>query len=287
MKPVYVPIHVPPEHSFVTEHVRTPGGSSLFNYHIGYQFTLVLKGRGQRFVGDSIAPYEEGDLAFVGPYLPHMWREDDLKRSSHSLLINFEHDALGADFFKRPEMSEVRALLERSRRGLRFHGRTLRRATELVIEADRLTAFARVIAFLELLGVCAAATDTEPLASPHYSMNFVTGDEDRLSKVFRHINANLGSAISRSDLAKHVHLSESAFSRFFMVRVGRPLPVFVNELRVGRACRLLIETNRSVTEIAYECGYGNLANFNRQFLSLKKITPTEFRTRVRRQEPLV
>ena len=103
-----------------------------------------------------------------------------------------------------------------------------------------------------------------------------------MSRVFQYISENIHREIGRAEVARLVHLSEGAFSRFFSLRMGRSLPVYINEVRIGRACRLLMETNKGITEIALTCGYNSLSHFNRQFSLLKNTTPSAYRMDMRR-----
>ena len=141
----------------------------------------------------------------------------------------------------------------------------------------------RVLTLLAVLRTFAEASAAEvaELASPAYELPVDGGDGDRLTRVFQHIRDHLDQSFGRTQLARLVGLSESAFSRFFVARVGMPLPDYLNEVRIGRACRLLMEGDVSIATIARACGYGTLANFNRRFLKLRGMTPTQWRVKRR------
>lgn len=287
MKPEFVAIDLRPGESFRVEEVRTRGGSSLFNYHMGCQITMVVTGFGERWVGDHVANYRAGDLAMMGPYLPHMWRESSLATAHHGIVVNFTEDFLGAHFLERPEVESMRLLFVRARRGLLLRGSTRDCAAQLMLRLARETGMERLLTLLTLLHLLAEAADdgVRELASPGYAPPVADGDSDRLTRVFRYIDDRLDRTLGRGDLARLVGLSEGAFSRFFVARVGRPLPTYLNEVRVGRACRLLIDSDRGIAEIAEACGYATLANFNRRFRELKDMTPSAFRTRLRSPLP--
>jgi AraC-like DNA-binding protein len=150
-----------------------------------------------------------------------------------------------------------------------------------------LAGLARVVALLDILDVLARSRELRPLASARYSPVLRHEDQDRMERVCDHIHKNLTGEIERGDLAQVAHLSEGAFSRFFRTRTGKTVPEYVNELRVGRACHMLAEERLNITDIALDCGFRNLANFNRRFREIVKMTPRDYRRRavaLRRRE---
>lgn len=279
MKPEFVAVDLRPGQSFLVEEVFTAGGSTLFNYHMGCQITLLVHGHGERWIGDHVAPYRDGDLAMMGPYLPHMWREASRATAHHGVVVYFPEDFLGETFLARPELDAVRRLIVRSRRGLTFSGRTRHDASRLMRRLPTVVGFDRLLTLLSLLKIFAEAPPAESaeLASTDYALPVDDGDGDRLTRVFQHIRDHLDQPLGRHDLARLVGLSDSAFSRFFVARVGMTLPDYLNELRIGRACRRLMESDEPIANIARTCGYGTLANFNRRFRAQKGTTPSAWR----------
>ena len=282
MKPELVAIDLRPGESFRVEEVRTAGGSTLFNYHMGCQITLLVHGHGERWIGDHVASYRDGDLAMMGAYLPHMWREASRSTAHHGVVVNFAEDFLGEAFLERPELAGVRRLFACARRGLGFSGATRGVATRLLRVLPAQQGLERLLTLLTLLRTFAEAPADElrELASPDYELPVDGGDGDRLTRVFQHLRDHLDQSVGRTQLARLVGLSDSAFSRFFIARVGMPLPAYLNEMRIGRACRLLMDSDAGIAEIAHTCGYGNLANFNRRFRALKGFTPSAWRARL-------
>jgi len=174
--------------------------------------------------------------------------------------------------------------MARASRGIHFVGPTRNAVSALMKEMPRHKGLDRMLLFLKILGVLADSKDGRILASSSYELNSKPYDEvgiDRMDRVFQFLNARLGDAIRLSEVARIVSLSEGAFSRFFRAHTGKTFPKFLNELRVGRACHLLVESDQTITEVAYEAGFTNLANFNRQFLRLKNLNPRAFRLQAR------
>jgi AraC-like DNA-binding protein/quercetin dioxygenase-like cupin family protein len=280
MKAVFEKVPQGASESFVCEEIRAPDFGTPWHVHPEYEITLVLEAHGYRIVGDNITTLEPGDVVLVGPYVPHVWQQNpDAPPGArvHAVVVQFREDFLGAGFFDRPETEVVRKLLKRAALGLAIGGRTRALVGERVTALTRARGFRRVIELLEILDALAASKELASLCSPGYAPRVDAEDEARVSRVCQMLIENLAEPISRGELARALHMSEGAFSRFFRTRTGKTLPNFLNELRVGRACRLLADPDTSITDIAMSCGYGNLSNFNRQFKRLKRITPREYR----------
>lgn len=283
-KPLYQKLTSEVEKGFTFKSIQAPGFECPWHAHPEIELILVLKSQGYRIVGDSIAQLTAGDLVLVGANIPHIWQEEARANHAvnvHALLLQFEKQLLGDALLARPEMIEIRRLLDRAGRGLHFYGTTRNTVHKLMLQMERMDGFQRFINFLRILGELANSTEAEPLASPGFTPSSAEYDQERMNRVFGFINSQLDQAIRLKDAAKVVGLSEGAFSRFFRLHTGKTFPHFVNTLRIGRACRLLIESDKSITEISYECGFSTLSNFNRQFLRAKNANPRSFRNMIK------
>lgn len=280
MKTVFEQVPRGESESFVCEEIRAPDFGTPWHVHPEYEITLVLRGHGHRIVGDTICPISPGEVIMVGPHLPHVWQRNadaEVGSDVHAIVVQFRQEFLGADFFERPETEPLRRLLQRASLGLEVMGQTRTEVAQALQSLVKERGFRRVLGVLEILDILAQSSQTASLCSAGYAPRLDDHDEQRVSRVCQLMNDKLAETISRPELARAIHMSEGAFSRFFKTRTGKTLPVFLNEMRIGRACRLLACPDTSVTEIAVSCGYGNLSNFNRQFKKLKRLTPREFR----------
>jgi AraC-like DNA-binding protein len=267
--------------SFVCEELRGPNFGTPWHVHPEYELTLLCKGQGYRMVADNITPLAPGDLVLVGPHLPHVWQAKESGDGVHWVVVQFREDFLGADFFSRPETRALGRVLRRAALGMVITGRTRDLVAEQMHALVTAQGFRRMVGLLEILNLLANSPDVSTLCSAGYVPKFEENDEARVSRVCQYLNDNLAEPISRTQIARSMQLSDGGFSRFFKTRTGKTLPEYLNELRVGRACRLLTEQEKSITEIALSCGYGNLSNFNRQFKRLKGLTPRDYRGMVR------
>jgi AraC-like DNA-binding protein len=264
--------------SFRSHDYRLPGFPFRWHYHPEAELTVILEGRGLRFVGDSVEPFREGDCVLVGPDCPHSWSAEP--RRGHGVraqVIQFDPAPL-AGLLGLREFAAAATALERARRGLLVEGAARRRVAGLVAEICATPAAAprRVTALAEALAGAGAGQGRE-LSSGIRPLDAAA--RRRLGEVLGWLEANATSAPTQGEAAARAGLSPAAFSRFFARTVGKTFVAYLGELKIGTACRLLGETDRSVLDIALASGFNNLANFNRRFRALKGVTPSGWRRR--------
>jgi AraC-like DNA-binding protein len=267
--------------SFIYRIKREPSFGVFWHYHPEYQLTLVLRGQGKRFVGDDISRFKAGDLVLTGPNLPHMWCSGRARSSGsrphEAIIIQFPESIFGGTFLGLPEMTAVHRLLERSARGIRFGDAARRKIAKRMTRMGRARGLARLIDLLEILRILSQAPVDRILSSQSYlpAVGFV--DRERIDRICRYIAENSTQPIVLTQAASAAHMSVPAFTRFFRKSTGKTFVEYLTELRIGAACRLLVETDRSVTQVCYATGFSNISNFNRRFRKLKGVTPMEFR----------
>jgi AraC-like DNA-binding protein len=269
--------------SLTLQHLDDPYFDPNWHFHPHYQLFTVLEGKGTRLVGDSIQPFEPGDTVFLGPDIPHLWRceenyfQPDSTLMTRGIVLYFQEGFLGKDFFDRPEFFSIRELLKLSARGLSYKGDTRDMIIEELIQWSDLSAFDRLIRLLQLLNTLAHSTDSVPLTSYGYVNNFKPSETERMQKVHTYILQNFTREIRLSEIASLAGMSEGAFCRYFKVRANKTVTDFISEVRIGHACRLLVNKEWNIARIAFECGFDTLSNFNRQFKKITLQTPTAYR----------
>lgn len=237
--------------------------------HPEVELTLIISGRGQRFIGDHVEHFMPGDLVLVGPDTPHTWAFDPLVMPMEAVVVQFAPAVFAAG---PAEFRALPALFARAKRGLRVAGAARQRIADdliaLVACTDALERFGRMVAILARLS---AARTLEPLA-----LGVTAHDQD---PQVEHLLAGLrgDSSATVASLARRAGMSASVFSRWFRREVGKPCVVYLAELRIGQACELLLASERGVLDIAFASGFRNLANFNRWFRRVKGMSPTEYR----------
>jgi AraC-like DNA-binding protein len=214
-----------------------------------------------------------------GPRLPHNWISLDMPEggvAERDLVIQFAHGPIAHAAEQIPEMAEVMALLERARHGIEFFGLS-DRALRHFHEVKSARGIQRLAAFCAYLSDLARCTDFRLLSSVRMQGEDGDDQNDQVNVLVNRIMRDYALPLSAAELAAELGMSESRFSRFFRRATGNTFTDFVNRIRVNRAGQLLMETDSLVTHICYEVGFNNVANFNRRFLEVKGLTPTEFR----------
>lgn len=236
-------------------------------------------------VGDHIGYFMEDDLVFMGSMLPHVWVNDPEYLSEHhnreadALVIHFTKDFLGEQFMAIPEMEKFRNVLKLSERGMAFTGATRQHINDTVKAMPGMNGLQRLAALLTIFDIMSADTaEYELLTSPKFMNNFHHGASAPFKKVTEYIMNNFDKDISLPEIAGVASMSLTAFCNFFKKQYRMTFVEYLSAIRLGNACKMLGgDEGKSIIEVAYECGYNNLANFNRQFKKLKGMTPSEYR----------
>ncbi|WP_293765213.1 helix-turn-helix domain-containing protein [uncultured Aquitalea sp.] len=258
-----------------------------WHHHPEYELTLTLSSAGKRYVGDDIADYRELDLVLLPPDLPHSWAsdksgpEDETQENEEALVIWFDGDWARRLASCCPEYAALPRLLRQAGCGLAFEESAAR---EALAKRQRLLSpepATRLAAALELL--CALAdAPARPLASPGA---FIKGGQpsgrqpERVNRLLATMEARLAEALTVDELAALANLSPRSLHRYFQQHLGESVTRHLARLRIGQACRLLVDTMQPITLVATRCGYANLAHFNRQFRQFKDMTPSQYRRR--------
>ncbi|SMO49514.1 AraC family transcriptional regulator [Solitalea koreensis] len=280
MKIHFIKINTVPGELLIATEVKERKFSAPLHYHPELELTLILESSGKRFIGDSIQNFEPDDLVLVGENLPHFWRNDSnlLKDGfSRAIVVQFNKSFLGESFFTLNGANHINRLIKNSTRGVCFRDPiTKALIKDKLIRLLELDTFEKALGLLEILNIL-AKSDICYLSSPEYKAHFNEIDCTRLNKVFNYVYNNINSSFEISEIADLLNMSVSAFCHYFKKRTQKTFMQFINETRIGKAKRLLIETDKSIAEIAYESGYNSLSNFNKQFNSLEKLSPKLFR----------
>jgi len=266
------------DHGFPTPLAR-------WHYHDEYELHLIVSTSGKAFVGDWIGQFQPGHLVLTGPRLPHNWISLDVPEGGVALrdrVIQFHHERIAKACTSVPELAEVLPLLERARNGIEFFGLSDRARIyfERIKGSRGLERFAVFCQFMTELSRCA---DYQLLSSAQLQSCDDELSLERINSIVNQLTECVAQAPSMSEFAAQLGMTESRFSRFFRRATGNNFIDFVNRLRISRACQLLMESNRYITHICYDVGFNNVANFNRRFLEIKGMTPSEFRRHASRR----
>ncbi|WP_284774992.1 AraC family transcriptional regulator [Agrobacterium sp. lyk4-40-TYG-31] len=287
MQPDLELVHIRKGESFAAWTHGYPFRTVRWHYHPEYEIHLVVATSGTFYLGDFVGTFSPGQLIMTGPNLPQNWISDIEVGEivpARSLVIQFPEAFIEDASASMPEMDAVRPLLDRSRRGLLFDDATsmaVRPLIEKLLEAQGLK---RLALFWDILALLVDA-DYEVLASLSFQLDLSGTEDSGINRALSHLRENLTDQVEESELAAMVGQSPSAFSRAFKRHTGTTLVRYRNQLRIDLACKMLLaDLEVNVAEVCYDVGFSNLSNFNRHFLKLKGMSPSQFRSKFTAQK---
>lgn len=254
-----------------------------WHYHPDYEICLTLNSKGLRYVGNSIEEYQDADLVIIGPDMPHTWHSSSNEDSSIQTVYvaQIPKDWINGVVEQHPELYLLKRMLGQSVQGIVYGNKVSLQAIEIFKNIEISSPFTRYVLLMSLLDMMNNDADAVVLANNYYSAeNKSESETDKLDNVINHIYQHFTEFLCADELAKLAHMSTNHFHRFFKKRTERTLTEFINQLRIGYACKLLINSNLPISLIGERCGFSNVSNFNRRFLLLKNMTPSQFRKQV-------
>ncbi len=253
-----------------------------WHFHSEYEIIYVIDGSGSRFVGDNIESFHSGDFVLLGSNLPHFWRSDESYLQSESeknvryVVIHFSNTFFDNAVLEFPEFQHVIEMLQLSSRGMCFSREISKQAETKILNVVNSKGLHRVIHTLELLQFLSNTEDYRLLAGELYQFELHKYIDDRFSKVLHYLNSSYLQKVELKKVAAIANLHPSAFCRYFKEKSSKSLSEFVTELRIGYACRLIMEGRMSISQICFESGFNNLSNFNRSFKRQTGFTPSTY-----------
>ena len=250
------------------------------HYHEELELNFILNGKGaQRLIGDHIGEIEDIELVLVGSNLQHAWLTHKCCSGEiREITIQFHKDFFDERMLKRNQLSFIRRMLEQSARGILFSKETAKALTERIISLNQKHGFDGVLELFSILHDLSVSRNMQLLSDASFNnAKAFSYNSRRIEKTIEYMNANFDKPITLDEVAKLANMTHTAFSRFFKARTGVNFIDSLNDIRLGHASRMLIETTETVSEIAYNCGFNNIANFNRLFKKKKNCTPKSFR----------
>ncbi|GHN01753.1 AraC family transcriptional regulator [Cytophagales bacterium WSM2-2] len=261
--------------AMVAYQLTIPSFKFFWHYHPEYELTQILSGSGKRIVGDSHESFQTGDLVLLGPDLPHTWIDEKSKsrKESGAIVIQFS-ESMFAGISNLGVFDNIQRMLAESRTGLSFKSNELLKAQ--IQQLPKLKGVGRISALLSLLEEL-SHQKARRLSSPRFIFPKGKETERRINKVCNFVQDNFSSGITVQQAADTIHLSPSAFCKFFKRITGKTFSDYVNEIRISNACVQLVESDKPISVIASDCGFENLSYFNRVFLKKKKLRPGNYR----------
>ncbi len=279
MKPKLLKVPRTPAHSFSVREDRDPFINNRWHYHAEVELIIFHQGSGTQFVGDHIKRFQPGDIILVGSNLPHYWRYDDIHFSTadrspvHSTVIHFSENFWGDAFLDLPETKPIRSLLEKARRGILVSAREGEKIPELIRNIQDVEGVGRIIALIECLSAFTASSRLQLLSSIGFRPDFSEQENDRINAIYDHTFRYFTRKIYLEEVAAVAGLVPNSFCRYFKSRTGKTYTQFLTEIRIGHACKLLLDNRISIKQLCYESGFNNFTCFHKNFRSITGKSP--------------
>lgn len=254
-----------------------------WHFHSEYEIMYVKKGEGKCFIGDNIVPYRDGDIILFGSNLPHyMCSDEKYKREDNTLrtqgtIIQFEYDFMRHSVTYYPQFVKIRRLLSEAARGVKLSAHTSEMTARLLDEMPLGSGIRQITDILLLLHEMAETKSRSLLCSRRYAESLSTFTDSRIDKITSYVNSNYNKKIKLSEVASLAAMNTSAFCRFFKEKTSRSFIQYVQELRIGYACKLLLTDELTISRISSECGFETTTHFNRTFKRVTGLNPTSYK----------
>lgn len=293
MKPHLLLVPKGPVHSFSIRHDTLPYFFNKWHYHSDVELIHIIKGEGTQFIGDHISRFSHGDVLLVGSNLPHYWRCDDMFfQNVPSLFVqakvaHFVENFWGSQFLELPENREIASILKKSRQGIRLNGITKLKVQNILDKMLVAVNGERIILLLEALNVIASSDELSFLSSQTFQANYNEAETERINEIYTYTMNNYKKKITLNEIARIAYVSPNSFCRYFKSQTGKTYSRFLIEIRIGNACKLLIDNKYSTSKICFESGFNNCSNFNRHFKMITGKSPLEYKKSFAKKQLLI
>jgi AraC-like DNA-binding protein len=257
-----------------------------YHFHPELELTLIISGEGKRFIGNQISDFSPGDLVLLGSNLPHCWQNhrndwlgsDEPSDAAQAIVIHFKRDFLGDKFLENDACQNIRQLFDRAKGGLTILGPTQDKVAREMLKLKELAPFPRLLAFLQILhSLTMGGADVQAIDTNEGGYTVSTIDLERINRIYAYIIAHYTQEVHLDEVAHLANMTETAFCRYFKKVTQKTFVEIVTEFRIKHACQMLRTTQKTMVEICFESGFGNLSHFNKQFKHWMKVPPLQYR----------
>lgn len=254
-----------------------------FHSHPELELVYIIESYGKRIIGNTVTPFQAGDMVLLGSDIPHIWLNDEIyykninNLKAKAIVVYFNKDIFGPTFYELKETQKINSLFNEAKRGISISGKTNEIIAKKLEKLAKKRNFDIIVGLFEILSILSQSTDLSLVNSEVYSSINDQSKNDRLSDVFEYVKKNYKQDISLDKIAEIANLTPTSFCRMFKLKTKKNFIEYLHEIRISNACKFLIETDMGISEIAYECGYKTPSNFNKFFKKLTGTIPKEYK----------
>ena len=287
MKPLLIDKQLQLKDSVHVKQVDLPYMDTPFHFHNAYEIVWIQQSSGHRIVGDNVGKFTDGDLIMMGPNLPHVWYNDkkyytnNASRKVKSIVTYFSPEWITDTLISSAGLTRLRDLLGSVKRGIRITGPAHRLITERIEQLPAAGSLKRIIHILNIFDILTETGGYECLASSGYTNSYNQKDTEKIDRVYQYVMTHYTGKITLEEAAGIANMTPTAFCKYFKKRTQKTFSNFVNEVRIGYACKLLCDDDVNISEVCYKSGFNNLTNFNKNFKFFTHKNPTDFRNSLR------
>ena len=256
---------------------------SPFHFHPEMELVYIVESFGRRIIGDCIEPFSEGDMVFIGSNLPHVWINDEIfhKDFTHlkakAIVLYLNKDIFSKGFYDMKESFKINEFFKNAEKGIRINGLTNEIIAKKLKDLLEKKGFEKTLGLFEILHVLSQSNDISFITSDGYNAQASYSETDRLSDVYKYVQKHFKDEINLGTISSISNLTPQSFCRLFKKRTGKSFVEYLNEVRIASACKYLLETDWSISEVAYNCGYKTVSNFNKLFKNITRNSPKAYR----------
>ncbi len=256
-----------------------------FHFHPEMELVYITESYGKRIIGDCIESFTAGDMVFIGSNLPHVWLNDEIfyKDFPHlkakAIVLYFNKNFFSQGFYDMKEAAKINEFFQNALKGIRITGKTNEAVSQKLKKLLRKKDFEKIIGLFEILDVLSHSKDISFITSDGYNPKLKHSETDRLAAVYKHVQHHFMENINLATIAGIANLTEQSFCRLFKQRTGKHFVEYLNEVRISSACKYLLDTDWSISEVAYNSGYKTVSNFNKLFKTITGSSPKVYRAK--------
>lgn len=254
-----------------------------FHFHPEMELVYITESYGKRIIGDNIEPFSRDDMVFIGSNLPHVWLNDDIfykhgsKLKARAIVLYFNKNIFSNDFYEMQEAFKLNEFFKNAEKGIRINGETKEIIRDKITTLLSKNDFEKILGLFEVLHILSQSKDVSFITSDGYNAQLKHSETDRLSNVYKYVQRHFKDNVTLGTIANISNLTPQSFCRLFKKRTGKSFVEYLNEVRISAACKYLLDSDWSISEVAYNCGFKTVSNFNKLFKNITGHSPKNYR----------